>query len=367
MVLCGLFGNHDLIECEFFKQTLNKQTLPESDFRQFFILCTFVLQIKKLMESFTERILITGANGQIGTELAAKLVEIYGKNNVIASDLYVRKDGKEIAGKHIRLDVSNFQAVTDVIKENKITTVYHLASLLSGTSEKQPLFAWKVNIEPLLNLCELAKNGLIQKIFWPSSIAIFGKGLPKENVGQDVVLHPTTIYGISKLAGEKLCEYYHDKFGVDIRSIRYPGLISWKAPAGGGTTDYAVEIFYDAVEKGKYVSFIEENTAMPMLYMDDAINATVQLMQAPVESVKIRTSYNLGGMSFTPKQLAEEIKKVIPEFEISYEPDFRQEIAEGWPSSIDDSISKKDWGLHYEFGIKEMTEDMIKNLKIKLT
>lgn len=318
------------------------------------------------MESHTERILITGALGQIGTELTNRLVEIHGAENVVASGLDRWQKGITSAGYYERMDVTNTQLVKQVIKDYDITTVYHLASLLSGTSEKQPVFAWKLNLEPLLHFCELAKEGLIQKIFWPSSIAVFGKGIPKENVGQDVVLNPTTVYGISKMAGEKWCEYYFDKYGVDVRSIRYPGLISWKTPAGGGTTDYAVEIFYEAIEEGKYTSFISENTGMPMLYMDDAINATLQLMDAPKESLTVRSSYNLGGMSFTPKKLAEEIKKVLPDFEIDYKPDFRQQIADSWPASIDDSVAKKDWGLSYDFGISEMTEDMIKNLKVKL-
>ncbi|AZZ59583.1 NAD-dependent epimerase/dehydratase family protein [Riemerella anatipestifer] len=318
------------------------------------------------MESKNEKILITGALGQIGTELTAKLVEIYGKDNVIASGIDKWREGITTAGHYERIDVTNFKLLEDFIKENKITTVYHLASLLSGTSEKQPLFAWKLNLEPLLHLCELAKEGYLKKIFWPSSIAVFGKGIPKHNVGQDVVLNPTTVYGISKMAGEKWCEYYHDKYGVDVRSIRYPGLISWKAPAGGGTTDYAVEIFYEAVEKGEYQCFISENTAMPMLYMDDAINATIKLMQEPAENISIWGSYNLGGMSFTPAELANEIKKVMPDFKISYQPDFRQSIADSWPASIDDSKAKEDWGLSYEFDIKMMTEEMIKNLKVKL-
>ncbi len=313
-----------------------------------------------------EKILITGALGQIGTELTNRLVSLYGKENVVASGLDRFDKNLTTAGYYERLDVTNTQLLRQVIKEYEITTVYHLASLLSGTSEKQPLFAWKLNLEPLINLCEMAKEGLLKKIFWPSSIAVFGKGIPKTNVGQDVVLNPTTVYGISKLAGEKWCEYYFDKYGVDVRSIRYPGLISWKTPAGGGTTDYAVEIFYEAVENAKYTSFIKEDTAMPMLYMDDAINATLQLMQAEKESLTVRTSYNLGGMSFTPAELAEVIKKEIPEFEISFEPDFRQAIADSWPASIDDQIAKKDWGLHYEFGIEEMASDMIKNLREKL-
>ncbi len=318
------------------------------------------------MNSTTEKILITGALGQIGTELTNKLVEIHGAENVIASGLDRWDKNLTSAGYYERMDVSNTQLVRQIIKDYEITTVYHLASLLSGTSEKQPLFAWKLNVEPLLNFCEMAKEGLLKKIFWPSSIAVFGTGFPKENVGQEVVLNPTTVYGISKMAGEKWCEYYNTKFGVDVRSIRYPGLISWKTPAGGGTTDYAVEIFYEAVEEGKYTSFISENTAMPMLYMDDAINATLKLMHAPKEDLTVHTAYNLGGMSFTPQELAAEIKKEMPDFEIDYKPDFRQAIADSWPASIDDSVAKKDWGLTYDFDVTSMTQDMLKNLKVKL-
>lgn len=318
------------------------------------------------MKNSTEKILITGALGQIGTELTNKLVEIHGKDNVVASGLDRWDKNLTSAGYYERMDVTNTQLVRQVIHDYGISTVYHLASLLSGTSEKQPIFAWKLNVEPLLQFLEMAKEGLIQKLFWPSSIAVFGKGIPKENVQQDVVLNPTTVYGLSKLAGEKWCEYYHEKFGVDVRSIRYPGLISWKTAAGGGTTDYAVEIFYEALEEGKYTSFISENTAMPMLYMDDAINATLQLMDAPKEDITVRTAYNLGGMSFTPKQLAQEIQKEIPEFSVKYEPDFRQQIADSWPASIEDSKAKEDWGLHYEFGIEDMTKDMLKNLRLKL-
>lgn len=319
------------------------------------------------MESYTEKILITGALGQIGTELTNILIDLHGEENVVASGLD-RWDKKLTRAKYYeRMDVTNTQLVKQVIKDYEITTVYHLASLLSGTSEKQPLFAWKLNVEPLINLCEMAREGLIKKIFWPSSIAVFGTGIPKENVGQDVVLNPTTVYGISKLAGEKWCEYYSEKYGVDVRSIRYPGLISWKTPAGGGTTDYAVEIFYEALEEGKYTSFISENTAMPMLYMDDAIKATLQLMDAPKENITVHSAYNLGGMSFTPAELATEIRKILPDFSIDYQPDFRQAIADSWPASIDDSVAKKDWGLSYDFSIEEMTKDMITNLKKKLS
>lgn len=318
------------------------------------------------METTKEKILVTGALGQIGTELTSKLVEIHGKENVIASGIEKWREGNTAAGWYERIDVTNYKLLEDFIKEQKITTVYHLASLLSGTSEKQPLFAWKLNLEPLLHLCELAKDGYLKKIFWPSSIAVFGKGIPKNDVEQDVVLNPTTVYGISKMAGEKWCEYYFDKYGVDVRSIRYPGLISWKAPAGGGTTDYAVEIFYEAVQNGEYKSFIAENTAMPMLYMDDAISATIKLMEADKDALTVRSSYNLGGMSFTPAELAAEIKKEMPDFQISYEPDFRQAIADSWPASIDDSRAKDDWGLSYDYDITTMTREMIKNLKIKL-
>jgi nucleoside-diphosphate-sugar epimerase len=318
------------------------------------------------MESYTEKILITGALGQIGTELTNKLVTLHGADNVVASGLDRWDKSLTSAGFYERMDVSNTQLMRQVIKDYEITTVYHLASLLSGTSEKQPLFAWKLNVEPLISLCEMAKEGLLKKIFWPSSIAVFGKGIPKENVGQDVVLKPTTVYGISKMAGEKWCEYYFDKYGVDVRSIRYPGLISWKTPAGGGTTDYAVEIFYKAVTEGKYTSFISENTAMPMLYMEDAIDATLKLMEAPQEKLTIHTSYNLGGLSFTPKELAAEIQKEMPEFKIDYKTDFRQEIADSWPASIDDSLAKKDWDLSYKYNITDLTKDMLKNLKVKL-
>lgn len=311
-----------------------------------------------------EKILITGALGQIGTELTQRLVNLFGKENIIALD--IKDNPTTSAGFYEKIDIENTELISQIIDKYQITIVYHLASLLSGTSEKNPQLAWKLNIEPLLYFLELAKERKINKLFWPSSIAVFGKGIPKHDVGQEVVLNPTTVYGISKLAGERWCEYYHEKYGVDVRSIRYPGIISWKTPAGGGTTDYAVEIFYKAVEDGKYTSFISENSALPMLYIEDAINATIQLMDAPKEQITIRSSYNLGGLSFTPKQLSDEIKKIVTDFEITYEPDFRQAIADSWPASIDDSIAKKDWGLTYEFGIGEMSEDMIKNLRVKL-
>ncbi|WP_407480885.1 NAD-dependent epimerase/dehydratase family protein [Elizabethkingia meningoseptica] len=319
------------------------------------------------MESHTERILITGALGQIGTELCIRLSAVYGKENIFG--LGLEDESKAVdsaAGTYVKMDVTDSASIEKFVEEHKITTVYHLASLLSGTSEKNPPLAWRINVDPLIHFLEMAKDKKINKLFWPSSIAVFGREIPKTDVGQEVPLNPSTVYGISKLAGEKWCEYYHNKYGVDVRSIRYPGLISWKAPAGGGTTDYAVEIFYKAIEEGRYTSFIKEDTAMPMLYMDDAINATLQLMDAPAEQLSVRTSYNLGGMSFTPAELAAEIKNEMPTFEISYEPDFRQAIADSWPASIDDAVAKKDWGLKYDFDITSMTKDMLENLKKKL-
>ncbi len=318
------------------------------------------------MHTTTEKILVTGALGQIGTELTAKLAEIYGKDNIVASDIRAQDQAITAAGTYVQLDVTDSERMINIVAEHSVTTVYHLASLLSGTSEGKPMFAWRLNVEPLIVLLELAKEKKIKRLFWPSSIAVFGKGIPKKNVKQDVPLNPTSVYGISKVAGEKWCEYYHDKFGVDVRSIRYPGLISWKTPAGGGTTDYAVEIFYEAVQKGEYTSFIDKDTAMPMLYMDDAIDATIRLMQAPSAQLTVRTSYNMGGLSFTPKELSAAIKKKMPDFKIDYKPDFRQAIADSWPSSIDDKVAQDDWGLRYEYDLDAMTDTMLLNLKEKL-
>ena len=314
------------------------------------------------METITGKILITGALGQIGTELSTTLAEIYGKDQVIISDVREAPDATLVFEK---LDVLDLETFRSIIDRHQVKVVYHLASLLSGTSEKNPSLAWRLNIDPLLFLCNLAKDKIIDQIFWPSSIAVFGRGIPKENVGQEVPLNPSTVYGITKLAGEKWCEYYYRNYGVDVRSIRYPGLISWKAPAGGGTTDYAVEIYHKAIEEGRYTSFIAESTAMPMLYMDDAIAATIRLMQAPSGALSVRTSYNLGGMSFTPRQLADSIRREIPGFEIAYAPDFRQAIAESWPASIDDSVARKDWGLAYWYDINSMTREMLENLRVK--
>lgn len=307
-------------------------------------------------------ILIIGACGQIGTELTIKLREIYGDNQVIASD--IRKGNHPIfeSGPFEQLDAMDKDAVGNIIDKYQVDEVYLMAALLSATAEKNPAFAWDLNMNSLFHVLNFAKEGKIKKIFWPSSIAVFGSTTPKHNTPQFTVMEPSTVYGISKQAGERWCEYYHNKFGVDVRSIRYPGLISWKTPPGGGTTDYAVDIYYKALEENAYTCFLSENTGLPMMYMDDAIRATIGIMQAPAEKIKIRSSYNLSAMSFTPKEISEAIAKVKPGFEISYEPDFRQEIADSWPSSIDDSEARKDWSWKHEYDLEKMTNVMLENL-----
>lgn len=312
----------------------------------------------------TEKILVTGALGQIGSELTAALRTIYGEENVVASDI---QDPKNVYDPNYeKLDVMDADQIHEVVFKHEITIVYHLAAMLSATAEKFPKKGWELNMDSLLTFLELAKEKKIKQLYWPSSIAIFGNDTPKNDTEQNALAIPTTVYGISKRAGELWCNYYHEKFGVDVRSIRYPGLISWKTRPGGGTTDYAVDIFYQALEEGKYESFLSENSALPMMYMDDAIRATIELMQADKEKLSIWTSYNLNALSFTPKELAEEIKKHIADFEISYNPDYRQAIADSWPASIDDSIAQKDWNWKPEFDLGKMTEAMLENLKVKL-
>ena len=307
-------------------------------------------------------ILIIGACGQIGTELTIKLREIYGNDNVIASD--IRKGDNPVfeSGPFELVDAMNKEAVEKIVDKYQVDEVYLMAALLSATAEKNPAFAWDLNMNSLFHVLNLAKEGKIKKIFWPSSIAVFGPTTPKQDTPQYTVMEPSTVYGISKQAGERWCEYYHNKFGVDVRSIRYPGLISWKTLPGGGTTDYAVDIYYKAIESNKYTCFLSENTGLPMMYMDDAIRATIGIMQADKENIKIRSSYNLSAMSFTPKEIAAAIAKVQPGFEISYEPDFRQAIADTWPTSIDDSEARKDWGWKHEFDLESMTKVMLENL-----
>ena len=313
----------------------------------------------------TETILITGALGQIGSELAEKLKTIHGKNNVIISDIRDPKD-VDYDGIYEVIDVMNVEKIKEVIAKHNVKTVYHLAALLSGTAEKNPMFGWKLNMDTLLTFLELAKDKVIDKIFWPSSIGVFGPDTPKDNTPQNTIQTPSTVYGISKLSGEYWCKWYQQNHNVDVRSVRFPGLISWKTPAGGGTTDYAVDIYYKAIEDGKYTSFLSEGTYLPMLYMDDAIDAIVELMSADPKQLGEFKSYNLGGLSFAPEDLAGEIKKHIPNFTLDYAPDFRQAIADTWPSSIDDSVAKADWGYLPKFDIDRMTTTMLDNLKVKL-
>ena len=309
------------------------------------------------------KILIIGACGQIGTELTQKLRAIYGVENVIASD--IRKLNIDVvnSGPFEVVNALDFNQIQHLVEIHKIDEVYLMAALLSATAEKNPAFAWDLNMNSLFHVLNLAKAGKIKKIFWPSSIAVFGPTTPRENTPQYTIMEPSTVYGISKQSGERWCEYYHNIFGVDVRSIRYPGLISWSSPPGGGTTDYAVDIFYKALSEKKYECFLSSETKMPMMYMDDAIAATIQIMQAPAEQVKIRSSYNLSAMSFTPTEIATEIKKHISDFNITYNPDFRQKIADSWPASIDDSSARKDWGWNHKFDIESMTKDMLEHLK----
>ena len=311
-------------------------------------------------------ILMIGANGQIGSELAAALRVKFGKENVVTSDIRAPKDLAE--GEIFEtLNVLDKEAIKALIIKYQPTQIYLLAAMLSATGEQYPQKAWDLNMNGLLNVLDLAVELGIKKIFWPSSIAVFGPHSPKENTDQYCIMDPNSIYGISKLAGERLCEYYHNKYGLDIRSIRYPGIISWRTEPGGGTTDYAVHIFFEAIRQGKYTSFLSENTELPMLYMDDAVRGTIELMDAPEESLTIRSSYNLAGISFTPREIAEEIKKILPNFEISYsENDPRQAIADSWPKSINDSQARKDWGWNPTFNLEGMTLDMLSNLKTKL-
>lgn len=310
----------------------------------------------------TPKILIIGACGQIGTELTLKLREIYGNHNVVASDIKNSDDVKMQLGPFEVFDATNLDALENIILHYEIDEVYLMAAMLSGTAEKFPMKAWNLNMNTLFHVLNLAKDGKLKKIYWPSSIAVFGPSTPKENTPQQCIMEPSTVYGISKQTGERWCEYYHKRYGVDVRSIRYPGLISYTTPPGGGTTDYAVEIFHEAIKNGKYSSFLKKDTALPMMYMDDAIRATIQIMQAPASQIKQRSSYNLGGVSFTPQQLAEEIKKHIPTFKISYEPDFRQAIADSWPNSVDDSVATKDWGWKHEFDLAKMVTIMLEGV-----
>jgi nucleoside-diphosphate-sugar epimerase len=307
-------------------------------------------------------ILVIGAGGQIGTELVLALRKKHGEQQVVAADIKNECPPLLVGGPYVQMDVLNRDSVRNYIIYKGFDEVYLLAALLSATAEKNPDFAWKLNMEGLFTILDLAKEGHIKKIFWPSSIAVFGPTTPADMTPQTTVMEPTTVYGISKQAGERWCEYYYNKFGVDVRSIRYPGLISYKSLPGGGTTDYAVDIFYKAKSEGKYTCFLKSDTGLPMMFMDDAIRATIELMNAPKDKIKVRSSYNLGGVSITPASLAAEIQNQMPSFRIDYKPDFRQEIADSWPNSIDDSAAQNDWGWKHEYDLKSIVKTMLDNV-----
>lgn len=309
------------------------------------------------------KILIVGACGQIGSELTLALRDIHGEDAVIASDIKSSTSPELASGPFEILDATDYDNFKTVVLTHDIDTVYMMAAMLSGTAEKFPEKGWDLNMTSLFNVLNLGKEKLVNKIFWPSSIAVFGPTTPKVDTPQQTIMEPTTVYGISKQAGERWCAYYYKRFGVDVRSIRYPGLISYKTPPGGGTTDYAIEIFHEALKSSSYTSFLSQETTLPMMYMDDAINATISIMDAPTESIKIRSSYNLAGVSFTPEELYAEVKKHIPEFEMNYESDFRQDIADSWPNSIDDSEAESDWGWKKDFDLEMIVKEMLAGVK----
>ena len=308
-------------------------------------------------------ILVLGASGQIGTELTQKLREVYGETNVIASDIREGNAEMMASGPFEIIDATCKETILSVVQKYNVNQVYLLAAMLSAIAEKFSQKAWDLNMSSLLAVLDLAKEKHIQQIYWPSSIAVFGSSTPKNNTPQQTIMEPSTVYGISKISGEFWCNYYHQKYGIDVRSIRYPGIISWKTKPGGGTTDYAVDIYFKAIEDKKYECFLSENTRLPMMYMPDAVNATIQLMQEKSENIKIRTSYNLSAIDFTPKEIAAEIQKHLPDFQITYKPDFRQAIADSWPSSINDDHARKDWNWKHNFDLETMTKDILKNLK----
>jgi nucleoside-diphosphate-sugar epimerase len=313
-----------------------------------------------------DKILVLGSSGQIGTELVFSLRSIYGDANVVASD--IKPPSREMleSGPFEQLNVLDRHSLNETVKKHGITQVYHLVAMLSATAEKYPEQGWDLNMKSFFYVMELAREGVLKQVYWPSSIAAFGPTTPRQNTPQYTIMDPTTVYGISKLTGELWCQYYHQKYGVDVRSIRYPGLISWKSEPGGGTTDYAVDIFYKALQEGAYTSFLSANTTLPMMYMPDAIRATLELMHAPVEQVKLRMGYNVAAFSFDPQALTMAIQKHLPNFTINYSPDFRQQIADGWPQQINDQEARNHWGWKPEFSLDSMVEDMLKNLRVKL-
>lgn len=319
--------------------------------------------LANINEMIKDKILVIGASGQIGVELTLALRKVYGNANVVASDLREENDLLKGTGPYVSLDVMNKEMLhVQVIRQN-ITQIYLLAAILSATGEKNPNLAWNLNMQGLLNVLDIAREEQIHKVYWPSSIAVFGPTSPKINCPQQTIIEPITVYGISKYAGEFWCNYYYQRYGVDVRSLRYPGLISYKSAPGGGTTDYAIEIFHAALEEKIYTCFLKEDTYLPMMYMPDAIKATLSLMEAPKEQITVRTSYNVAAMSFSPKEIAAAIQQHIPEFTIQYAPDYRQAIANSWPQSIDDTAARRDWNWKPDFNLELMTAEMITNLQ----
>jgi nucleoside-diphosphate-sugar epimerase len=312
-----------------------------------------------------EKILVIGASGQIGVELTLALRNIYGNNNVIASDLREQNPLLVGTGPYVALDVMNKEMLHVQVIRQGITQIYLLAAILSATGEKNPNLAWHLNMQGLLNVLDIAREEKLHKVYWPSSIAVFGPTSPRQNCPQQTIIEPVTVYGISKYAGEFWCNYYYQRFGIDVRSLRYPGLISYKSAPGGGTTDYAVEIYHEALDDKHYECFLKEDTYLPMMYMPDAIRATIELMEAPADRIKVRHSYNISAISFSPKEITASIQRHIPEFTISYKPDYRQEIANGWPQSIDDTVAREEWGWKEDYDLGRMTADMLENLRIE--
>ncbi len=308
------------------------------------------------------KLLVIGAGGQLGTELTQSLANTYGSEAVIATDFQESARSKFNYCRFKTLNVLDKEAVGKLLQEEQITQVYHLAAILSATGEKDPMQAWDMNMRGLLHILELARENKLEKIFWPSSIAVFGPNTPKQNTPQDALKNPTTVYGISKLAGEHWCEYYFNTYGVDVRSLRFPGLIGYKSLAGGGTTDYAVDMYHQAIREQSFTCFLQEDTYLPMMYMDDAVQATMQLMAAPASSIRVRTSYNVSGMSFSPREIAQSIQSFYPNFRVQYAPDFRQQIADSWPSSVNDDRARNDWGWKAEFDLPKMTTEILTKL-----
>ena len=316
------------------------------------------------MPHMKDAILVIGSSGQIGTELVSSLRRTYGNSNVIASDIRLSSSDEILqSGPFEVLDIMDKGLLFKIVKKHQITQVYLLAALLSATAEQNIELGWSLNMRSLSHVLDLAKEKHIKKIFWPSSIAVFGPSTPRIMTPQHTIMEPNTVYGISKLAGERWCEYYHQKFNIDVRSVRYPGIIGWQSKPGGGTTDYAVHIFHEAIKNKRYTSFLSENTTLPMMYMSDAIRATLEIMDVAAEHIKIRSSYNIAGLSFSPKKLAQEIKKHIPEFEMYYKSDYKQAIADSWPQNIDDSVAFKNWNWKSSVNLQEMTLDMLQNIK----